>query len=157
MASLQGMVRACAHRWSDAARRGNSANRDIMNRQHGKPPSVRQLRVGEMIRHALAEIIARGALDDEALNSRHITVTEVKLSPDLRNATVYALPFGGDEGDAVIKALGRHARFLRGELSRRVELKYMPELTFRLDESFDEADRIDALLRSPAVSRDLDP
>jgi ribosome-binding factor A len=127
-----------------------------MNRQQGKPPSVRQLRVGETIRHALADILARGDLEDEALKGKHITVTEVKLSPDLRHATVYALPFGGDEGGVVIKALGRHARFLRGELSRRVDLKYMPDLTFRPDESFDEADRIDALLRSPTVSRDLD-
>jgi ribosome-binding factor A len=127
-----------------------------MNHPQGKPPSVRQLRVGEMIRHAMADILARGELEDDDLRGKHITVTEVKLSPDLRHATVYALPFGGDEGGTVIKALGRHARFLRGELSRRVELKYMPDLTFRLDESFDEADRIDALLRSPAVSRDLD-
>jgi ribosome-binding factor A len=127
-----------------------------MPRQTGKAPSVRQLRVGEMIRHAIADILARADLDDEALKGRHITVTEVKLSPDLRHATVYALPFGGDEGGVVIKALGRHARFLRGELSRRVDLKYMPDLTFRLDESFDEADRIDALLRSPTVSRDLE-
>jgi ribosome-binding factor A len=127
-----------------------------MTRQQGKPPSVRQLRVGETVRHALADILARGNLDDDDLKGRHITVTEVKLSPDLRHATVYALPFGGDEGGAVIKALGRHARFLRGELSRRVDLKYMPDLTFRLDESFDEAERIAALLRSPTVSRDLE-
>src|SRR5690349_13417358 len=113
-----------------------------MNHPQGKPPSVRQLRVGEMIRHAMADILARGELEDDDLRGKHITVTEVKLSPDLRHATVYALPFGGDEGGTVIKALGRHARFLRGELSRRVELKYMPDLTFRLDESFDEADRI---------------
>jgi ribosome-binding factor A len=130
-----------------------------MNRQQqgqSKGPSVRQLRVGEMIRHAMSDILARGDLEDDALKGKHITVTEVKLSPDLRHATVYALPFGGDEGGAVIKALGRHARFLRGELSRRVDLKYMPDLSFRPDESFDEADRIDALLRSPTVSRDLD-
>lgn len=128
-----------------------------MNRQQGsKAPSVRQLRVGETVRHAMADILARADLDDDDLKGRHITVTEVKLSPDLRHATVYALPFGGDDGGTVIKALGRHARFLRGELSRRVDLKYMPDLTFRLDESFDEAERIDALLRSPTVSRDLD-
>jgi ribosome-binding factor A len=134
-----------------------------MARQHeakspqGKAPSQRQLRVGEMVRHALAEILTRVDIADPELEGRYITVTEVKCSPDLRHATVFARPFGTDDnGPAIIKALNRHQRYLRGELARRVDLKYMPDLTFRLDESFDEAERIDALLRSPTVSRDLD-
>lgn len=133
------------------------ARRDEGKAQPSKGPSQRQLRVGEMVRHALAEILTRTDIADPELEGRYITVTEVKLSPDLRHATVYARPFGLEEnGPVLIKALGRHARFLRGELSRRVDLKYMPDLTFRLDETFDEAERIDALLRSPKVSRDLD-
>lgn len=128
-----------------------------MTRQQAKGPSQRQLRVGEMLRHALAEILTRADISDPELEGRYITVTEVKTSPDLRHATVYARPFGSEEdGAGIVKALNRHTRFLRGELARRVDLKYMPDLTFRLDESFDEAERIDALLRSPTVSRDLD-
>jgi ribosome-binding factor A len=134
-----------------------------MARQHraephqAKGPSQRQLRVGEMVRHALAEILTRTEIADPELEGRYITVTEVKCSPDLRHATVFARPFGLEEdGPALIKALNRHTRFLRGELARKVDLKYMPDLVFRLDETFDEAERIDALLRSPTVSRDLD-
>src|SRR5262245_12474245 len=129
-----------------------------MSRQHeAKGPSQRQLRVGEMVRHALADVLTRTDIADPDLKGCYITVTEVKLSPDLHHATVYARPFGtNDNGPAIIKALNRHARFLRGELARRVELKYMPDLAFCLDESFDEAERIDALLRSPTVARDLD-
>lgn len=134
-----------------------------MARQHkaephpSKGPSQRQLRVGEIVRHALAAILTRTEIADPELEGRYITVTEVKASPDLRHATVYVRPFGLDEAGApLVKALNRHTRFLRGELARRVDLKYMPDLVFRLDESFDEAERIDALLRSPTVSRDLD-
>ena len=128
-----------------------------MVRHEAKGPSQRQLRVGEMLRHALAEILTRADIADQDLEGRYITVTEVKCSPDLRHATVFARPFGtDDDGPGIVKALNRHQRYLRGELARRVDLKYMPDLTFRLDESFDEAERIDALLRSPTVSRDLD-
>ncbi len=128
-----------------------------MVRQQAKGPSQRQLRVGEMLRHALAEILTRAEITDPELEGRYITVTEVKTSPDLRHATVFARPFGKDQDDvAMIKALNRHQRFLRGELARRVDLKFIPDLVFRLDETFDEAERIDALLRSPTVSRDLD-
>ena len=128
-----------------------------MVRQQVKGPSQRQLRVGEMLRHALAEIFTRADIADPDLQGRYITVTEVKVSPDLRHATVYARPFGSDDdGAGIIKALSRHSRFLRGEVARRVDLKFMPDLAFRLDETFDEAERIDALLRSPTVSRDLD-
>jgi ribosome-binding factor A len=128
-----------------------------MVRQQAKAPSQRQLRVGEMLRHALAGILTRADITDPELEGRYITVTEVKLSPDLRHATVYARPFGvGEDGASLIKALNRHQRFLRGVLARQVDLKFMPDIAFRLDETFDEAERIDALLRSPTVSRDLD-
>ncbi|MEJ2117417.1 MAG: 30S ribosome-binding factor RbfA [Alphaproteobacteria bacterium] len=120
-----------------------------MTRQHsGKAPSQRQLRVGEIIRHALAEVFSRVDIDDPVLKKQFITVSEVKASPDLRHATVFIWPLGGDDPKAVASALKRHQRFLRGELARRVELKYMPELVFQLDNSYDEAERIDTLLRS---------
>jgi ribosome-binding factor A len=125
--------------------------------QQGKGPTQRQLRVGEMVRHALADILTRTEIADPELEGRYITVTEAKTSPDLRHAVIFVRPFGTDEdGPAIVKALNRHQRFLRGELARRVDLKFSPDLTFRLDESFDEAERIDALLRSPTVQRDLD-
>jgi ribosome-binding factor A len=129
----------------------------VRQQQEAKGPSQRQLRVGEMVRHSLAGILTRTDIADPDLEGRYITVTEVKCSPDLRHATVFIRPFGiDDNGPVIVKALNRHTRFLRGVLARQVDLKYMPDLTFRLDESFDEAERIDALLRSPTVSRDLD-
>ena len=124
----------------------------------GKGPSQRQLRVGEMVRHEFANILARELIADPALESGHVTVTEAKMSPDLRLATIYVRPFGtdGKDGAELLMALRRHVRFLRGELAKHVNLKFMPELAFRIDETFDEASRIDALLRSPGVARDLD-
>ncbi len=127
----------------------------MTKRQGGKAATQRQLRVGEMIRHALADILLRGEIADPDL-SQPITVTEVRLSPDLRHATVYVRPFGAGDAAVLVAALKRHHRFLRGELARRVEMKYLPDLVFRIDESFDEAERIEALLRSPDVARDLD-
>jgi ribosome-binding factor A len=128
-----------------------------MARQQGaKGPSQRQLRVGEMLRHALADMLLRGEIADPELEKQKITVTEVRLSPDLRNATVYIVPFGGGDAKMVRSALAKHQRFLRGELAKRVDLKYMPNLMFQIDATFDEAERIDAILRSPTVSRDLD-
>lgn len=118
-------------------------------------PSQRQLRVGEIIRHALAEIFARGEVHDADLEGLTVTVPEVRLSPDLKIATVYVMPLGGAREDKVESALSRNTRFLRGEVARRVQLKFMPELRFRLDTSFAEGDRIDELLRSPQVARDL--
>ncbi len=120
----------------------------MTKRHDGKAPSQRQLRVGEMIRHALAEIFTRVDISDPALEQQHITVSEVKTSPDMRHATVFIWPLGGGDPHAIAGALKRHQRFLRGELARRVDLKYMPELVFQLDTSYDEAERIDALLRS---------
>ena len=118
-------------------------------------PSQRQLRVGEVVRHALAEIFSRGAVRDPDLDRLVITVPEVRLSPDLKVATIYVMPLGGARQDKVVGALSRNAGFLRGEVSRRVKLRFMPELRFRLDTTFAECDRIEQLLRSPEVARDL--
>lgn len=127
-----------------------------MARQQGpKGPTQRQLRVGEILRHALADMLLRSEIADAELEKQKVTVTEVRLSPDLRNATVYIVPFGGGDAKAVRSALTKHQRFLRGVLAKRVDLKYMPNLLFQIDETFDEAERIDAILRSPTVSRDL--
>ncbi|MEQ8442217.1 MAG: 30S ribosome-binding factor RbfA [Alphaproteobacteria bacterium] len=117
--------------------------------------SQRQLRVGEQIRHALSRILLRGELRDPVLTGVPITVSEVRCSPDLKLATVYVLPLGGQNGDEVATALRRAAAFLRGQVSREVRLKYTPGLRFQIDESFDEASRIDSLLRRPEVARDL--
>ena len=114
------------------------------------------LRVGELIRHALAEVLQRGDHIDPVLGGHIITVPEVRMSPDLRLATAYVMPLGGKEITPVIKALADNARRLRGEVARRVELKSVPELRFRKDTSFDEGAHIDALLRSPQVLRDLE-
>lgn len=122
----------------------------------GSGPSQRQLRVGELVRHALSDILARGDLPDPALTKVLITVPEVRMSPDLKIATCFVMPLGGKDPKAAIDALATNAKPLRGEIARRVELKYVPELRFRIDTSFEEGARIDALLRSPQVQRDLD-
>ena len=118
-------------------------------------PSQRQLRVGELVRHALADMLTRGAVHDP-VQTHLITVPEVRMTADLQLATIYIVPLGGRDADAVLAALERNKRFLRGELARRINLKFAPEIRFRLDERFDEADRIERLLRTPAVQRDLD-
>lgn len=117
--------------------------------------SQRQLRVGELIRHAVAEVLARGEAPDAVLARHPITVPEVRMSPDLRLATVYVMPLGGRDKEAVIEALERNQKFLRGEVVRRVSMKFAPDLRFRIDDRFDEAERIERLLRSPEVARDL--
>jgi ribosome-binding factor A len=124
-------------------------------RHHSRAPSQRQLRVGELVRHALAEILQRGEVHDPALEGIVVTVPEVRMTPDLKQATVFVMPLGGKGADVVVAAFERNKRFLRAEIARRVELRYAPELAFRLDTSFDEGARIDALLRSPEVKRDL--
>jgi ribosome-binding factor A len=117
--------------------------------------SQRQLRVGELIRHELAEMLSRGDIHDPVIEAHMITVPEVRMSPDLRLATIYVMPLGGrDEGD-VVAALERNKRYVRGEIARRVNLKFAPEIRFRVDERFDEAERIEKLLRTPVVQRDL--
>jgi ribosome-binding factor A len=118
-------------------------------------PSQRMLRVGETVRHAVVEVFAHEGVHDPVLASHTLTFPEVRMSPDLRLATVYVMPLGGRDTEAVLAALEKNKRWLRGALAKRVEMKFMPELRFRLDQTFDEADRIDRLLRSPEVARDL--
>jgi len=119
--------------------------------------SQRQLRVGETVRHAVADILSQGSVHDPALEGHIITVPEVRMSPDLKLATVYVMPLGGRDTELVIEALEHNKKFLRGEVARRVNLKFAPDLRFRADERFDEAERIEKLLRTPAVQRDLAP
>ncbi|HLO77432.1 MAG TPA: 30S ribosome-binding factor RbfA [Magnetospirillum sp.] len=120
-----------------------------------KAPSQRQLRVGEELRHIIANIIERGDIRDPDLQGRAITVTEVRISPDLKNATVFVVPLGGGDCAPILKGLKRARPFLRHEIARSVDLRVVPDLSFEPDVSFDEASKIDALLRSPAVRRDL--
>ena len=118
--------------------------------------SQRQLRVGELIRHELAAMLSRGDIHDPVIEKHMITVPEVRLSADLRLATIYVMPLGGRDVDQVIEALDRNKRYVRGEIGRRVNLKFAPEIRFQADERFEEAERIEKLLRTPAVQRDLD-
>jgi ribosome-binding factor A len=120
-------------------------------------PSQRQLRVGELIRHALAEMLSRGDVHDPTIEAHMITVPEVRMSPDLRLATIYVMPLGGKDAQEVVAALERNKKFLRGEIGHRINLKFAPEIRFRIDERFDEAERIEKILRTPAVRRDLEP
>ena len=126
-----------------------------MARGEGKPPSQRQLRFGEEIRHALAWIIERGEIRDPRLLGLPVTVTEVRVSPDLRNATVFVVPLGGGDSATLIKALQAATPFLRHRVAQSVTLRYVPKLTFKADVSFDQASRIHDLLREPSVARDL--
>jgi len=121
-----------------------------------KPPSQRQLRVGEELRHIIAGLIERGGFRDPDLQGRAITVTEVRVSPDLRNATVFIVPLGGGDSAPVLAGLKRAKSYLRHEIGQAVQLRSVPDLSFQADISFDEASRIDDLLRSPEVARDLD-
>ncbi|UZE49365.1 30S ribosome-binding factor RbfA [Rhodopseudomonas sp. P2A-2r] len=118
--------------------------------------SQRQLRVGEIIRHAVADILSTGGVHDPVLETNLITVPEVRMSPDLKLATVYVMPLGGRDTDKVLKALAANKPFIRTAVARKVNLKFAPDLRFRIDERFDEADRIEKLLRTPAVQRDLE-
>lgn len=120
-----------------------------------KGPSQRQLRAGELVRHALSEILQREPLRDPVLAGVSITVTEVRVTPDLKQASVYAEPLGGKAEEETIAALNRVAPYLRGLLGKKIELKFTPELKFRRDETFAEAQKIDALLSRPDVARDL--
>ena len=126
------------------------------HRDHASGDSQRQLRVGELIRHELAAMLSRGDIHDPVIEGHLITVPEVRVSPDLRLATIYVMPLGGRDIEKVIEALDRNKRFVRGEIARRVNLKFAPEIRFHVDERFDEAERIEKLLRTPAVRRDLD-
>ena len=120
-------------------------------------PSQRQLRVGEEIRHVLVEILARGHLRDPELQGVSITVSEVRASPDLKHATAYVMPLGGGNVGEVVKALKRASGHLRSEVARAIRLRVAPEISFAADRSFDEASRIESVLRRPEVQRDLAP
>ena len=119
--------------------------------------NVRSLRVGEQIRHALSDILSRGDVHDETLASHLVTITEVRMSPDLRHATVFAKPLLGADEEVVLKAMRTHTAYLQREVARRINLKYAAKLKFLGDESFDEGSHIDKLLRDPHVARDLTP
>src|SRR6266853_6936284 len=118
--------------------------------------SQRQLRVGELVRHAMSDLLTRGEVHDPVSEGHLITVPEVQMTADLRLATIYVMPLGGRDAQTVVAALERNKKFLRGEIARRVNLKFAPEIRFRVDERFDEVERIEKLLRTPAVQRDLD-
>jgi ribosome-binding factor A len=132
--------RHTTHRKSEPAHRG---------------PSQRQLRVGELIRHALAEMLTRAEIHDDVLVEHVVTVSEVRMAPDLRLATVYIMPLGGKDLKPVLEALDRNRKFIRGEIARAVNLKFAPEIRFAADDTFDEAQRIDEIFRSPKVAQDL--
>ena len=118
-------------------------------------PSQRMLRVGELVRHKLADMLSRGDIHDDVLQSHVITIPEVRMSPDLKLATAYVMPLGGDNIKPVLAALERNRKFIRGEVAHTLNLKFAPDVRFREDESFEEATRIDALLDSPKVKQDL--
>ncbi|MDG1708333.1 MAG: 30S ribosome-binding factor RbfA [Emcibacteraceae bacterium] len=118
-------------------------------------PTTRVLRVSENIRHALSTILSRGEIRDEDLSGSSITVTEVRCSPDLRNATIFVMPLGGINEEGVVKALNAHSKYIRGQLSKMVSMKYLPVLKFTSDYSFNEADHIGELLSSAHVAQDL--
>jgi ribosome-binding factor A len=120
-----------------------------------KAPSQRMLRMGELVRHALAEIFSRGDVHDPVLETHVITIPEVSMTPDLRHATAYVMPLGGKDGREVIDALNRNKKYMRGVVAKKINAKFAPDLHFRIDERFDRADKIDKLLRQPEVQRDL--
>jgi ribosome-binding factor A len=126
-------------------------------KQHkaSRAPSQRQLRVGEVIRHAIAEILQRGDVHDPILETNVVTVPEVRVAPDLKCATVFVMPLGGRNTEEVVAAFDRNKNYLRGEVARKVNLRSAPDLRFRVDTSFDEGEKIDAMLRAPEVQRDL--
>jgi ribosome-binding factor A len=122
---------------------------------NSRGPSQRQLRVGEMLRHALAEVLRENEIRDSDLEGVSVTITQVKPSPDMRYATVFCEPLGGKNAKAIVAALNRHKGFLRGEMGHRITTKFTPDLRFVEDESFAEAQKIETILKSPAVQRDL--
>jgi ribosome-binding factor A len=118
-------------------------------------PTQRMLRVGELVRHALASIFARGDIEDDAMRGAVITVPEVRMTNDLKIADAYVMPLGGQHAEEIVAALNRHRKFIRGQVAPQLNLKFAPELRFFVDDTFEEAARIDALLRSDKVKRDL--
>ena len=133
-------------------------SRKKSHRDSGTPGgSQRQLRVGELVRHALADLLTRGEVHDPVIEGHLITVPEVRMSPDLRLATIYIMPLAGrdTDEDEVVAAFERNKKFLRGEIAHTINLKFAPDLRFRFDDRFAEVERIEKLLRSPEVKRDL--
>lgn len=126
-----------------------------MSRQPARAPSQRQLRVGEEVRHALAQALERGELRDPVVKGVAITVTEVRLSPDLKNATAFVVPLGGGDAKPIVQALNRASAFLRGWVGKHVKLRHTPRIGFEADLSFDEAQRIENVLNDPLVRRDI--
>ena len=141
---------------SGRASKTAGSNAQVSKGASSKAPSQRMLRVGELVRHKLAEMLARGEIHDDVIAGHVLTVPEVRLSPDLKLATVYIIPLGGGDLAPVLAALERHKKYIRSEIARSVNLKFAPDLRFRKDETFDEASRIEALLASPKVRQDLD-
>jgi ribosome-binding factor A len=129
------------------------------DRRSPRGPSQRQLRAGELVRRALADIIGRGTIQDPDLIDKAVTISEVRVSPDMRHATCYVAPLGGsltgEDSDRLVAALTRVKSFLRGQLAKEVTFKYLPDLAFAADTSFDKAEAVDRLLHSPEVARDL--
>ncbi|WP_024880978.1 MULTISPECIES: 30S ribosome-binding factor RbfA [unclassified Methylosinus] len=123
---------------------------------HGAEPSQRMLRVAELVRHQIASMLSRGDIADPVLEQHVVTVSRVTMSPDLKLATVYVMPLGGKDEPEVLRAFDRHKKYLRSEIAKGVNLKFAPEVRFRIDDSFDNVARIDALLNSERVRRDLD-
>src|SRR4029078_5294384 len=127
-------------------------------KQHRDSPrvaSARRLRVGELVRHALADMLTRGDVHDPVIERHMITIPEVRVTADLRLATIYVMPLGGRDAEEVVAAFERHKKFLRAEIAHRINLKFAPDIRFRVDDRFAEAERIDKLLHSPEVQRDL--
>ena len=123
--------------------------------QSRSEPSQRMLRVGELIRHEVAQLLARGLVSDPVLEGHVITVPEVRMSPDLKLATIFVMPLGGKDVGSVLAALDRQKKLIRTELAHKVNLRYAPDVRFKVDESFEKSSRIDAILNSPEVKRDL--
>jgi ribosome-binding factor A len=132
-----------------------SDRRDHQKDHRPTGPTQRMLRVGELVRHALAGLFARGEIEDEALAGAVITVPEVRMSPDLKLANAYVMPLGGERSKEIVEALNRHQRFIRGRIAPELDLKFAPEMRFFVDETFEEFGKIDALLRTDRVQRDL--
>lgn len=128
-----------------ASARGNASTR-----------STRQLRVGEEIRHALSDVLRRGDFHDPELEKHNISITEVRVSPDLKNATAFVMSLGGDQQDDMLAALKHASKYLRGQVARSINLKHAPRLSFQLDTAFDHADNINAIFQDPRVAGDLD-
>ncbi len=152
------MARTDRPRPDEPAKRASRRTRRIVpGEDRANAPSQRQLRVGEALRHELARLLRPGELRDPALRDANVTVTEVRLSPDLRAATAFVMPLGGGNLAEIIAGLQRSIPYLRGRVARAINLRHVPNLVFALDHAFDTAARIAAVLASPAVERDLQP